>query len=59
MPPSHGFDLRAQRDLPEAGCTARLYVHERTGAEVMSVMCDDENKVFGVSFRTPPSLALA
>ena len=55
MPPSHGFDLRTERDLPEAGCTARLYIHEKTGAELMSLICDDENKVFGASFRTPPS----
>ena len=55
MPPSHGFDLRTQRDLREAGCTARLYVHEKTGAELMSIICDDENKVFCASFRTPPS----
>jgi Zn-dependent M16 (insulinase) family peptidase len=52
---SHGFDLRTERDLPEAGGTVRLYVHEETGAELISVICDDENKVFGVSFRTPPS----
>src|SRR5688572_8593989 len=51
---SHGFDLRTEKDLPEAGCTARLYVHKKTGAELISVISDDENKVFGVSFRTPP-----
>jgi len=55
MSPSHGFDLRTETDLPEAGCTGRLYVHEKTGAELMSVICEDENKVFGVSVRTPPS----
>jgi len=27
--------------------------HKKTGAEVMSVCCEDENKVFGIVFRTP------
>lgn len=31
-----------------------LYKHKKTGAEIMSVSNDDENKVFGVVFRTPP-----
>jgi Zn-dependent M16 (insulinase) family peptidase len=30
------------------------YRHLRTGAEVMSVRAADTNKVFGISFRTPP-----
>ena len=31
-----------------------LYRHVATGAELLSLENDDENKVFGVSFRTPP-----
>lgn len=31
-----------------------LFKHKKTGAEVMSVINDDENKVFGIVFRTPP-----
>jgi hypothetical protein len=30
------------------------YKHIRTGAEILSVQAVDENKVFGVTFRTPP-----
>lgn len=33
---------------------ARLYRHKKTGAKVLSLVNDDENKVFGVTFRTPP-----
>jgi Zn-dependent M16 (insulinase) family peptidase len=51
----HGFELLRERELPEAGSTARLYRHAPTGAELLSLINDDENKVFGVSFRTPPS----
>ncbi|MBU1002281.1 MAG: insulinase family protein [Proteobacteria bacterium] len=51
----HGFSLVAEREIPEAGCTAKLWRHVVTGAELMSVLNSDENKVFGVSLRTPPS----
>ena len=51
----HGFELIREQDIPEASSTARLYRHARTGAELLSLINDDENKVFGVSFRTPPT----
>ncbi len=31
------------------------YRHNKTGAEILSMVNDDENKVFGITFRTPPS----
>ncbi len=34
---------------------AKLYRHIQTGAELLSLENDDENKVFGITFRTPPS----
>lgn len=33
----------------------RLFTHKKTGGEVMSVSVADENKVFGITFRTPPA----
>lgn len=33
---------------------ATLYKHDKSGAEVLSVIAADENKVFGINFRTPP-----
>ena len=50
-----GFDLIKMEDLPEAHASARLYRHRATGAELLSLVNDDENKVFGVTFRTPPT----
>nr|WP_167941979.1 insulinase family protein [Desulfobaculum xiamenense] len=50
----HGFELLVEKEIPEVGVKARLFRHARTGAELMSLICPDENKVFGVSFRTPP-----
>lgn len=52
---THGFTLLREQEIPEAGCTARLYRHDRTGAQLVSVACPDENKVFGVTLRTPPA----
>jgi hypothetical protein len=49
-----GFDEVSQQFIDEYNSTAILYRHKKTGAEVMSVSNDDENKVFGVVFRTPP-----
>jgi hypothetical protein len=49
-----GFEEVSQQFIDEYNSTAILYRHKKTGAEVMSVLNDDENKVFGVVFRTPP-----
>src|SRR5262245_23000834 len=51
---SHGFELTSERRLPEINSVARLYRHAKTGAELLSLINDDENKVFGVTFRTLP-----
>ena len=51
----HGFERLRVQDIPEIKTRAELYRHIRTGAELLSLMNDDENKVFGISFRTPPS----
>lgn len=51
---SHGFLLVREEKMHEAGGIVRLWKHEVTGAELLSVCNDDENKSFGVSFRTPP-----
>jgi len=50
----HGFMKVAQRDVAEIKTQATLWRHEATGAQLLSLTNDDENKVFGVSFRTPP-----
>jgi presequence protease len=50
----HGFELIGEQALPEANSTARRYCHVKTGADLLSLVNDDENKVFGVAFRTPP-----
>jgi Zn-dependent M16 (insulinase) family peptidase len=51
----HGFKLTREQDIPEIKTRAFLYEHVKTGAELLSLSNKDENKVFGISFRTPPA----
>lgn len=48
------FELRREEFVAEIGSVTRLWVHRRTGTELLSVLNDDENKTFGVVLRTPP-----
>ncbi len=50
----HGFELLRDEFIPELNTRARLYRHLKTGAELLSLENDDENKCFGITFRTPP-----
>ncbi len=50
----HGFTLLAERPIAELNLLARYFRHNKTGAELLSLENNDENKVFGVAFRTPP-----
>ena len=51
---NHGFELIRERHVPELNTEARLYRHAKTGAQLLSLINDDENKVFGITFPTPP-----
>lgn len=51
----HGFELIEERDIAEINSHARLFRHIQTGAELLSLENDDDNKSFMVAFRTPPS----
>jgi len=48
------FDLVRDETIPEIASKVSLYRHRKTGAEVLSFVNDDENKVFGITFKTPP-----
>lgn len=54
MTPLHGFTLIRDEAIPELNTQARIYRHIKTGAELLALSNDDENKCFGVTFRTPP-----
>lgn len=50
----HGFSLLREQDIPEVASKAQIWTHDKTGARLLSLIGSDENKVFGISFRTPP-----
>jgi hypothetical protein len=51
----HGFVCLRDETIHELSSRARLYEHRATGAELLSLENDDENKSFGITFRTPPT----
>ncbi len=54
MPMIHGFELVEERMIPEMNTRARWFRHLRSGAQLLSMENDDENKVFMIALRTPP-----
>ncbi len=50
----HGFELVQESDIPEINTHARLFRHITSGAQLLSLENNDENKVFSINFRTPP-----
>ena len=51
---SKSFTLIKEQQIPEINSVVQLYEHKRTGARLLSVINDDENKVFSINFRTTP-----
>ncbi len=50
----YGFELVWTKAIKELAGRVCLYRYRKNGAELLSVENTDENKVFGISFRTPP-----
>lgn len=50
-----GFELLDKRKIVELDVVALLVRHQASGAQLLSLHNDDENKVFGITFKTPPS----
>ena len=51
----HGFKLVRTQEIKEIGSTANLYEHVKSGAKLLYLTSEDDNKVFSISFRTPPA----
>ncbi|MDO5688711.1 MAG: insulinase family protein [Tissierellia bacterium] len=49
-----GFRLLRVEWVQEVNAQALIFEHEVTGARLLKLSCDDNNKVFGIGFRTPP-----
>ena len=48
------FEVIQKDIVTEYGAYCTLYRHVKSGAELLSVAVDDDNKVFGITLRTPP-----
>ncbi|MCK5194456.1 MAG: insulinase family protein, partial [Desulfobulbaceae bacterium] len=51
----HCFSLLQESNVPELNGTVSLYEHEKSGARLLHLGNDDDNKVFSIFFRTPPA----
>ena len=49
------YKLIEKKDLVDIASTGYLLKHIKSGARVMLVENDDNNKTFSIAFRTPPS----
>lgn len=50
----HGFKLIHEEYLKDIDSNAKIFKHEKSGARLLSLENDDDNKSFGIGFRTPP-----
>ena len=50
----HGFKLIQEKNIQELNSITRLFEHEKSGAKLLYLENDDDNKVFSIGFRTPP-----
>lgn len=51
----NGFELLEKRDLKDIYSEGFLFEHKKSGARLLYISNDDDNKVFSISFRTPPN----
>ncbi|MCT4543542.1 MAG: insulinase family protein [Vallitalea sp.] len=51
----HGFKLVDEQQIEEMNSIGRVFEHVKSGARLVSIYNDDNNKVFSVNFRTPPN----
>ena len=49
------YEIVQSRDLSDLSSKGTLLRHKKSGARVLLMENDDENKVFAIGFRTPPS----
>ncbi|AIF51186.1 insulinase family protein [Pelosinus sp. UFO1] len=50
----NGFRLEEEKKLDDINSLARTFYHEKSGARLLYLQNDDDNKVFSITFRTPP-----
>lgn len=51
----HGFKLLEQEKIDEIQSAARVFEHVKTGARLLHLENEDDNKLFSIGFRTTPT----
>lgn len=51
----HGFTVKRCETVPELDSDAYVLRHTTSGARLLYLACDDENKAFAIGFKTPPA----
>lgn len=51
----HGFAVELCETVPELDSDAYVLRHAASGARLLYLACDDENKAFAIGFKTPPA----
>lgn len=49
-----GYELKKQETVPELKSMGYILRHKKSGARILFLQNDDDNKVFSIGFRTPP-----
>ena len=49
----HGFKLVEEKNFKDIKSIGRIFYHEKSGAKLLQIENEDENKTFSISFRTP------
>lgn len=50
----NGFILKEEEFVADIDSNVRIFEHEKTGAKLMHIENDDDNKSFTIGFKTPP-----
>ena len=50
----HGFTLVDSQFIQDANAQVHTFAHKQSGGQVIWVENDDQNRSFGIGFKTPP-----
>ena len=51
---THGFKVVCEENISEIDSDVRILLHDKSGARLLHIENDDDNKVFAAAFLTPP-----
>ena len=48
------YEIIREEELPDIQAEGMMLRHKKSGARILILPCEDNNKVFNIAFRTPP-----